>query len=130
MSSSSDAFLRAAAALDGDTDPTARPPEPSRSAADEEPEIDGALVWEALSTVIDPEIGLDIVTLGLVYELEAMGDTVRVTFSLTTPGCPMEEAITNGVVNAVSAVPGVGQVVPNLVWEPRWHSGMIQEGAW
>ena len=130
MSRSSDAFLRAAAALDGDPDSAAGQFDPSPPGTGEESEIDGSLVWEALSTVIDPEIGLDIVTLGLVYELEAMGDAVRVTFSLTTPGCPMEEAITNGVVNAVSAVPGVGQVLPNLVWEPRWHSGMIQEGAW
>ena len=129
MSRSSDAFLRAAAALDGAAGTAAHQPEPSRNAYDE-PGIDGALVWEALSTVIDPEIGLDIVTLGLVYEVQALGDTVRVTFSLTTPGCPMEEAITNGVINAVSAVPGVRQVIPNLVWEPRWHSGMIQEGAW
>ena len=130
MSRSSDAFLRAAAALDADPGAAADPPEPSSQRPDDQTEIDGNLVWEALSTVIDPEIGLDIVTLGLVYELEALGDTVRVTFSLTTPGCPMEEAITNGVVNAVSAVPGVSHVLPNLVWDPRWHSGMIQEGAW
>jgi metal-sulfur cluster biosynthetic enzyme len=122
-------FLRAVAALDNL--PPAAPAAPTPAAANEEElEIDGDLVWEALSTVIDPEIGLDIVTLGLVYELEARGNAVRVTFSLTTPGCPMEEAITSGVINAVSAVPGVEQVLPNLVWEPRWHPGMIQEGAW
>ena len=92
--------------------------------------IDGELVWEALSTVIDPEIGLDIVTLGLVYGVEASQDSVRVTFSLTTPGCPMEEVITSGVVNAVSAVPGVERVLPVLVWEPRWHPGMAREGTW
>ena len=92
--------------------------------------IDARRVWHALSTVIDPEIGLDIVTLGLVYELELTGGCAHVTFSLTTPGCPMEEAITAGVVNAVGAVPGVEEVAPNLVWEPRWHPGMIREEAW
>ena len=116
MTESSEAFLRAALKLD---EPAAPPGT-----------VDGERVWNALSTVIDPEIGLDIVTLGLVYEVEADGGRVRVTFSLTTPGCPMQEAITRGVANAVSAVPGVAEVIPNLVWEPRWHPGMISEGAW
>jgi len=118
-------FLRAARALD---DAAAAPTAPA--APDDGAAIDANLVWEALATVIDPEIGLDIVTLGLVYDAEIVEQAVRVTFSLTTPGCPMEEAITSGVVHAVLAVPGVEHVLPNLVWEPRWHPGMIREGAW
>lgn len=124
MSHASEEFVRAAARLDA---PDAAP---SAQAEGQSTAINGKLVWEALSTVIDPEIGLDIVTLGLVYDVELIETAVRVTFSLTTPGCPMEEAITSGVVNAVSAVPGVDNVLPYLVWEPRWHPGMIQEGVW
>jgi metal-sulfur cluster biosynthetic enzyme len=137
MNPPSDDFLRAAARLDAPDALDAPTPAPPS-----EPEaIDGDLVWEALSTVIDPEIGLDIVTLGLVYEVELVEtipsssaegakNAVRVTFSLTTPGCPMERIITDGIHNAVGAVPGVESVLPNLVWEPRWHPGMVQEGAW
>lgn len=90
-------------------------------------------VYEVLRYVIDPEIGLDIVTLGLVYEVAIHRNEseveVDVTFSLTTPGCPMEHAITGGILQAVGDVPGVTRVNPNLVWEPRWNPSMVEPGA-
>jgi metal-sulfur cluster biosynthetic enzyme len=95
----------------------------------EEEEETCVRVWDALRDVIDPEIGLDIVTLGLVYEVTVHDSEADITFSLTTPGCPMEEIIRAGIIQAAGRVQGVNQVNPNLVWEPRWHPGMCEEGA-
>jgi len=87
-------------------------------------------VCAALRGVIDPEVGVDIVTLGLVYGIEVEAGTVTVTFTLTTPGCPLKNVMSTAVSAAVYALPGVDHVNPNLVWEPRWHPGMMENDAW
>ena len=86
-------------------------------------------IWTALSTVIDPELGLDIVTLGLVYEVVVEGDLARVTYTLTTPGCPMERVITDGVRTATLQVESITRVDTHVVWDPAWHPGMIVRDA-
>lgn len=83
------------------------------------------VIWTALSTVIDPELGRDIVTLGLVYDVAVDGTTARVVYTLTTPGCPMERVITDGVRSAVLQVEGIARVDTQIVWDPAWHPGMI-----
>jgi metal-sulfur cluster biosynthetic enzyme len=87
-------------------------------------------LWNVLATVIDPEIGLDIVTLGMVYEVEIDGVIARVTHTLTTPGCPMERSITEGIREAALLVDGIQSVETRLVCDPAWHAGMIASTAW
>ena len=86
-------------------------------------------IWTALATVIDPELGLDVVTLGLIYGVEIDRSTARVTYTLTTPGCPMERVITDGIRRAVLAVEGIARVDTLVVWDPAWHAGMIAPNA-
>lgn len=86
-------------------------------------------IWTALATVIDPELGLDIVTLGLVYDVAVDGETARITYTLTTPGCPMERLITDGIRTAVAQAEGITRVDTHVVWDPAWHPGMIAPNA-
>ena len=87
-------------------------------------------IWHALGTVIDPELGLDIVTLGLVYGVDVDADVARITHTLTTPGCPMEKVITQGIREAAMLAEGVHDVETCLTWDPAWHPGMIAPGSW
>ena len=81
----------------------------------------------ALRKVKDPELNLNIVDLGLVYTISVdEANKVIVDMSLTSPGCPAGPQIMNDVERAIQAMPGVGKVVINLVWEPYWTPERIE----
>lgn len=84
-------------------------------------------VLEALRQVIDPELGCNIVDLGLEYGAEITGDKVHVTMTLTTPGCPMHESISQGAQIAVLGIDGVTDAEVELVWDPPWDPLMMTE---
>ena len=87
-------------------------------------------VIEALRTVYDPEIPVNIYDLGLIYETEIHSTgSVRVDMSLTAPACPVAGEIPFWVANAVADVEGVGEVEVNLVWDPPWSPDRMSDDA-
>jgi metal-sulfur cluster biosynthetic enzyme len=86
-------------------------------------------VTEALSNVIDPELGLDFVELGLVYDVEIDGGTVNVTFTLTTPACPIGPQVSEQMKEFVGELVGVEEVVPTMVFSPPWTPEKMSEDA-
>ena len=97
--------------------------------ADELDRLRGALI-AALKTVYDPEIPVDIYELGLIYRLEVDDDrNIEVDMTLTAPGCPVAGEMPGWVENAVSSVPGVGQVKVNLVFDPPWDMSRMSDEA-
>lgn len=86
-------------------------------------------VFEALKVVEDPELGMDIVELGLVYDVEVDGPKVHVTYSLTSMGCPVGPLIEQQIAETVSEMPGVEEVEPELTWSPPWSPDKMSEDA-
>jgi metal-sulfur cluster biosynthetic enzyme len=85
-------------------------------------------VWEVMREVYDPELGVNVVDLGLVYDVDVQGGRVEVTMTLTTPGCPLHDTLTEAVDSTIRFfIPGVEEVVVNLVWEPPWNPDMITD---
>ncbi len=88
-----------------------------------------ARAWDALRTVLDPELCLDIVSLGLVYRVAEARDRLVVEMTLTTPGCPAAESLPLMAEQALALALGSGVAEVRLVWEPPWNPGMIVEPA-
>src|ERR1700738_4807213 len=86
-------------------------------------------VMDALSNVIDPELGLDFVELGLIYSVEVNGGNVSVTFTLTTPGCPIGPQVTEQIEEFVGELEGVKVVESEMVFTPPWSPEKMSEDA-
>ena len=86
-------------------------------------------VMDALSNVIDPELGLDFVELGLIYGVEVQDGNVRVTFTLTTPGCPIGPQVTEQIEEFVGELDGVKSIESEMVFVPPWSPEKMSEDA-
>lgn len=84
-------------------------------------------IYVALSEIVDPEVGFDIVSLGLIYDVETNGDKAVVTMTLSTRSCPLHELILGWVNDATLGVDGVNECEINLVWEPAWNISMASD---
>lgn len=90
--------------------------------------ITSAMVYARLKTVMDPELHVDIVSLGLIYNVGISGKKIEITMTLTTPGCPLAPEIDRLVREAIAPL-GHYEIDLELVWEPAWVREMMSEEA-
>jgi metal-sulfur cluster biosynthetic enzyme len=86
-------------------------------------------VIEALRVVEDPELGMDIVELGLLYDVAVDGSKVHVTYSLTSMGCPVGPMIEQQIIETVAEMDGVENVESELTWDPPWSPEKMSDDA-
>ncbi|WP_438351451.1 metal-sulfur cluster assembly factor [Paenibacillus sp. FA6] len=84
-------------------------------------------IKDCLKEVYDPELGVNIVDLGLIYDLQFVDGIVSVVMTLTTPGCPMHDMIVGGVKRALEALPEILSVEVEVVWEPAWSPSLMSD---
>lgn len=88
------------------------------------------MVFDAVSTVIDPEVGFNLVEMGLIYDaIIEESCNIQVVMTLSTRGCPLHQMITQWVREAVEKLDGVGVVEVEVVWEPEWNITMAEENV-
>lgn len=105
-----------------------RPPR-DNARSEDVPEVTPTAVLEALRDVVDPELGVNVVDLGLVLDTSIEGRHVHVVMTLTTPGCPLHGVITRDAQIRVERVPGVRTALVELAWDPPWTPDrMTEEG--
>ncbi len=86
-------------------------------------------VYDALRVVEDPELGMDVVDLGLVYDVQVEEGSVRITYSLTSMGCPAGAQIEAQMRDVIGSMPGVDEVISDLTWTPPWSPEMMSDDA-
>jgi metal-sulfur cluster biosynthetic enzyme len=86
-------------------------------------------ILDALREVVDPEIGINIVDVGLVYRVEEKDGVVEIDYTLTYPGCPLGDVIKDDIVRVVSEAADGAQVEASLVWDPPWTIDFMSEEA-
>ncbi len=86
-------------------------------------------IYSALRECYDPEVPVDIVSLGLVYGVTIVDDWVGVKMTLTSPGCPASNAISQQVKERLKKVPGVGDADVRIVWQPEWNASRMSDEA-
>jgi metal-sulfur cluster biosynthetic enzyme len=89
------------------------------------PPVSEERIYTALRKIIDPELGINVVDLGLIYDLQIQGGDVVIRMTLTTRGCPMHGSLVQAVERAIRGLAGVSGTQVEVVWEPRWNPDMI-----
>jgi metal-sulfur cluster biosynthetic enzyme len=86
------------------------------------PKIDPEWIWENLKSVVDPEIGIDIVNLGLIYNVDVDSENnIKIEMTLTSMGCPVGPMLQSQVYGVAASTPGAQQVQVDLLWSPPWN---------
>ncbi|ASI98845.1 metal-sulfur cluster assembly factor [Thermococcus celer] len=99
-----------------------------REGNEENVQLTEEMILEKLKEVIDPEIGIDVVNLGLIYELKIRPDnTVYIKMTMTTPGCPLTMWILRAVEDKILEIPGVKDAEIELTFDPPWNPDMVSE---
>lgn len=119
-----DEALVSAGAPDGEV-----PPGPTGPQGWLNGQADGSMIATLLSDVIDPEIGVNIVDLGLVYAIRISDGTASIRMSLTTPGCPLSAYMEDSIHRVLWGSPGIDDVDLQIIWEPPWSPDMMSRRA-
>lgn len=90
---------------------------------------DTVMIADLLHQVIDPEVGVNVVDLGLIYAIRVSEDTASIRMSLTTPGCPLSAYMEDAIQRLLWGTPGIENIDLQIIWEPAWTTEMMSARA-